>query len=93
MVYDANEKINKILGYSVELNEAETLHRTQHIFLQEYKEIYPKKSTEFIGRDEVQTVDEIDCRFISFKFLGIVVAGILAVCVIVVVCFKKRKRK
>ena len=93
LVYDANEKINKILGYSVELNEAETLHRTQHIFLQEYKEIYPKKSTEFIGRDEVQTVDEIDCRFISFKFLGIVVAGILAVCVIVVVCFKKRKRK
>jgi multiple sugar transport system substrate-binding protein len=92
MVYDAHVKVNAVLGYSESLNEPEMLHRIQHFFLQEHKEVYPKNSTDFISREEVATVDEFAYRVISLKFLGIVVAGILVVCVVIVICYRKRKK-
>lgn len=93
MIFDAHKKINGILGYTEELNYGETLHRVQHMLMQEYEEIYPKNSTEFISRKEVPTVDEFAYRVISFRLLGILVAGILVVCVVVVICYRKRKKK
>ncbi len=93
VVYDAHVKINEILGHSETLNEPETLHRIQHFFLQEYQEVYPKNSTEFISRGELPTVDEFTYRIVSFKVLGVVVAGFLVVCVFIVIRYRKRKKK
>lgn len=93
LVYDANSDINRVLGHTEKLNEAETLHWIQQFFLTDYKEIYPKNSTEFIGRDELPTVEEFTYKIVSYKFLGVIVAGILVACVIVVVCFRRRKKK
>ena len=94
MVYDAHVKINEILNYSDSLNFAETLHKTQYFFLQDYKETYPKNAANFIGRNEMPTADEIKYKIISSKFVlasfgaGLLVLGIIIVCVV-----RRRKRK
>ena len=94
LVYDANTKINEILAHPDSLNYAETLHWIQHFFLNEYKETYPKNATNFIGRNEMPTADEIKYKVVSSKFLLVSFgAGFLVLCVIVVFVVRRRKKK
>ena len=93
LVYDANANINKVLGHAEQLDEAESLHWIQQFFLANYKEIYPKNSSEFISRDEFPTAEEFAFSVESLKFLGIVVAGVFIICVVVVVCYRRKKKK
>ena len=90
LVYDASGKINAVLQHSDSLDEAETLRWIQHIFLTEYKEIYPKNSAEFVSRDELATVDEF--KF-SSKLLIVAGAGFLVVCIFVVFGFARKRKK
>ena len=90
LVYDANEKINGVLNHSETLNEAEMLRWIQHIFLNEYKEIYPKNSAEFVSRDELATVDEFKY---SSKLLIVAGAGFLVICILVILGFARRRKK
>ena len=93
MVYEANSKINEILNHSDSLNGSERMHWAQHIFLQDYNEIYPKSAAEIIGRSELPLVDEIKDKIGSCRYLLISVgAGFLALC-IVLTCFRRKKKK
>lgn len=94
LVYDANTKINEVLAHPDSLNYAETLHWIQHIFLNEYKETYPKNATNFIGRNEMPTADEIKYKVVSSRFLlASFGAGFLVLCVIVIFVVRRRKKK
>lgn len=92
MVYDAHTKINGILNYPDSSNGSEKMHWAQHIFLQEYREIYPKSSANIIGRSELPAADEFKSWLVSSKYLlASLGAGFLVVCVIVA-CFRRRKK-
>lgn len=92
MVYEANAKINEILNYPDSLNGSERMHWAQHIFLQDYREIYPKSSANIIGRSELPSADEFKSWLVSSKYLlASLGAGFLVVCVIVA-CFRRRKK-
>ena len=70
------------------------LHWIQQFFLYEYKVIYPKNSVDFISREEQPIASEIADKGVTPRFFIIAVAGILIVCVIVVLCVaRKRKSK
>ena len=49
LVYNANEKINGVLNHSDNLEEAELLPWIQQFFMNKYKVIYPRNSTEFVS--------------------------------------------
>jgi len=93
VVYEAHAKINKVLGYRDSLNETETLRRLQGFFLSDYKEIYPKNSSDFIAREELPSVDDFSDHSFLVKFFGVVVAGFLVVCIFVVFVSRKNKNK
>ncbi|MBP5767632.1 MAG: extracellular solute-binding protein [Fibrobacter sp.] len=94
LVYDAHVKINGVLNHSETLNEAEMLHWIQHFFLYEYNVIYPKNLADFISREEMPIAGEIVDKGVTPRFFIIAAAGILFVCVVVVLCVaRKRKRK
>jgi multiple sugar transport system substrate-binding protein len=92
MVYDAHTKINGILNYPDSSNGSEKMHWAQHIFLQEYREIYPKSSANIIGRSELPAADEFKSWLVSSKYmLASLGAGFLVICVIVA-CYKRKKK-
>ena len=94
MVYDANVKINAVLNYDDTVNYADKLRWIQQIFLSDYRETYPKNSTNFIGRYELPTVDEFKYKIVSSKFLLVSFgAGFLVLCVIIVCVVKRRKSR
>lgn len=93
LVYDANAKINGILKHSDTLTEEEMLRWVQQFFLVDYNEVYPKNAADFISRQERPTADEFADKMFWVKILGVVVTGILVVCVVAVVVSRKRKNK
>ena len=90
LVYNANEKINGVLNHSGNLEEAELLPWIQQFFMNKYKVIYPRNSTEFVSRDELASVDEFG---FSSKLLIVAGAGFLVVCIFVIFGFARKRKK
>jgi len=93
LVYNANEKINAVLNHSENLNEAELLPWIKQFFMNKYKVIYPRNSTEFVSRDELASVDEFMDKMYSSKLVIVAGAGVLVVGILIVLSFVRRRKK
>ena len=93
LVYNANKKINDVLGHSENLDETELLPWVQQFFMHKYKVIYPRNSTEFVSRDELASVDEFMDKMYSSKLMIVAGVGVLVVGILIVLSFARRRKK